>query len=176
MREDRDIEDRAPIPAEPGWSERLWAIGGALRRIAETRLAILREELAAKGALLGRGLAGLFIAVLFGAIAGLLATALVVVLLAKLFGSLLLGVLVTLVLVVAAAAAGGAVAVRSLSRLEPFEFPETRSEIDRDLETLRRATGSRQEDARPAPAGGGKSAGAPDSAEEMEARLREGAG
>jgi uncharacterized membrane protein YqjE len=174
----RDETEDGPEPFEPGWRERLWAVGAALGRLLETRTAIFQEELAQKGDLLGKALLGFFVALLFGTIAGLLLTALLAALLARLFGSPVLGILVTLVLYLGVAAGAGAVAVKKLSRLRPFEFPATRSEIDRDLEAVRQAAGvgareprGEGPDTRDLPAGARG-----ETTEEMEARLREGAG
>jgi len=167
--------ERPDPPLEPGWRDRFWGIGADLGRLLETRTAILREELAAKGELLGQGLLGLFVALVFGTIAGLLVTALVAALLAKLFGSVVLGILVTLLLDLAVAGGAALLGARRLSSLRPFDFPETRREIDRDLESLRRAAGVGGETpAGTEPTRGEKSP--PDSTEEIEARLREGAG
>jgi hypothetical protein len=171
----RDGLPDEPESYEPGWRDRIWAIGAAAGRLLETRKAILQEELAAKGVVLGKALAALFVAVLFGTIAGLLLTALLASLLAKLLGSPALGILATLLLYVGIAAGTGIYAVRRLSGLRPFEFPETRREIDRDLESVRRAAGigerpPRDRETDPDPPGTGE-----ETAEEMEARLREGA-
>jgi hypothetical protein len=173
----QDATPDEPEPFEPGWRDRLWAIGAAAGRLLETRKAILQEELAAKGELLGKALLGLFVAVLFGTIAGLLLTALIAAFLAKLLGSPGLGILVTLLIYVGIAAGAGFHAVKKLSGLRPFEFPETRREIDRDLESVRRAAGigERQPGAR-ASVGRDLPAEGDETPEEMEARLREGAG
>lgn len=174
MREERQ---EGPEPFEPGWRDRLWEIGAAARRLIETRTAILQEELAEKGGLLGRGLLAVFVALLFGVLAGLLLTALVAAGLSRLLGGPVLGILATLVLYLGVAAVAGWLAVKKLSRLRPFEFPATRREIDRDLEAVRRAAGVGQRESQERPAGGGNApaSGAAVSAEEMEARLREGA-
>lgn len=166
-----------PEPFEPGWRDRFWAIGAAAGRLIETRAAILREELAEKGGLLGRGLLAFLVALLFGGIAGLLLTALLAAVLSRLLGGPVLGILATLVLYLGVAAVAGWLAVDKLSRLRPLEFPATRREIDRDLEAVRRAAGVGQQEPRD-PAGGqdAPAPGAAVSAEEMEARLREGAG
>ena len=163
-----------PEPFEPRWRDRLWAIGAAAGRLLETRKAILQEELSAKGQLLGKALLGLFVAVLFGTLAGLLLTALLAALLAKLLGSPALGILATLLIYVGIAAGAGFHAVKKLSDLKPFDFPETRREIDRDLDSVRRAAGVGERPAR-APDGPDLPVG-DETPEEMEARLREGAG
>jgi hypothetical protein len=176
----RDETEDLSEPREPGWRDRLWAIGAATGRLLDTRTAILKEELAEKGGLLGRGLTGLFIALLFGVLAGLLLTALLAAILARLLGSPILGILATFVLYLGVTAAAAWVGVRKLSLLRPFEFPATRREIDRDLVAVRRAAGVAEPDgsAPPPPAGRPSSGpeGPGESAAEIEARLREGAG
>jgi uncharacterized membrane protein YqjE len=166
---------------EPGWRERIWTIGSAAGRLLETRFAIFQEELSAKGVALGRGLAGLFLALLFAVLAGLLLTALLAAVFAKLFGSAVLGILATFVLYLAVAGVAGWLGVRALSKMRPFEFPETRREVDRDLDAIKRAAGVGQrrgpdetepEEPRLPPDRGSTE----ESAIEMEARLREGAG
>ena len=86
------------------------------------------------------------------------------------------GILATLLIYVGIAAGAGVQAVKKLSGLKPFEFPETRREIDRDLESVRRAAGVGERPARGrAPEGPDLPAGN-ETPEEMEARLRESAG
>jgi len=171
----RDEEQEEPERFEPGWRDRLWAIGSAAGRLIETRAAILQEELAEKGGLLGRGLLAFFVAALFGVIAGLLLTALLAAVLSRLLGGPILGILATFVLYLVIAGVAGWIGVKKLSRLRPFEFPAARREIDRDLEAVRRAVGVGQREPRePAGKQDAPTPGAV-SAEEMEARLREGA-
>lgn len=166
----------APEPFEPRWRDRLWAIGAAAARLLETRKAILQEELSAKAVALGKAFLGLSVAVLFGTLAGLLLTALLAALLARLLGSPVLGILATLLLYVGIAAGAGFHAVKKLSGLKPFEFPETRREIDRDLASVRRAAGiGERRDRAGTPEDPDLPAG-DESPEEMEARLRESAG
>ncbi|HYB54413.1 MAG TPA: phage holin family protein [Thermoanaerobaculia bacterium] len=171
-------QEQEPAGFEPGWRDRLWAVGAASSRLLETRAAIFREELAEKGELFRAGLAGLFVAVLFGTIAGLLLAALLAAFLARLFGSPILGILATFLIFLGVAAGAGAIGVRKLSRMSPFEFPATRREIDRDVDAVRRAAGigerERADEATDEP---GRPLGASgETAEEIEARLREGAG
>jgi len=171
----RDEEQEAPERFEPGWRDRLWAIGSAAGRLIETRAAILQEELAEKGGLLGRGLVAFFIAALFGVIAGLLLTALLAAVLSRLLGGPILGILATFVLYLVIAGAAGWIGVKKMSKLRPFEFPATRREVDRDLETVRRAVGVGQHEQREPAGKEDAPAPAAVSPEEMEARLREGA-
>ncbi len=165
-----------PETFEPRWRDRLWAIGAAAGRLFSTRSAIFREELSEKGELLRGGLLGVLVALLFGSIAGLLLTALVAALFAKLFDSVVLGILVTLLLDLAVAGVAGLLAAKRLARLRPFEFPATRREIDRDLDAIRQAVGVGQSEPPGQEAGDGDGPDPPsESAEEIEARLREGA-
>ena len=164
-------------PRPPGWREKVWAVGAAVGRVLETRAAMFQEELAEKGALFGKGLAALLVAVLFGTLAGLLLTALLAAVLSRLFGSPILGILATLVLYLGIAAAAGVLGVRQMSRVRPLEFPATRREIDRDLEAVKRAAGVGGVE----PAAGEKPDGfegpiparSAETPEEIEARLRE---
>jgi len=167
-----DVESRPP-----GWREKLWAVGAAAGRVFETRAAMFQEELAEKGAFLGKALASLFVAILFGTLAGLLLTALLAAVFSRILGSPILGILATLVLYAGIAAAAGAFGVRQMSRVRPLDFPATRREIDRDLEAVKRAAGvdeksdgEKGSDDQPVPARAGETP------EEIEARLRESAG
>ena len=179
--DETEIEGTAPF--EPGWRERLWAVGAAAGRVLETRKAIFQEELAEKGGLVGKAFIGIFFALLFAILAGLLLTALLAAVLSKLFGSSILGILATLVLYVGVAALAGWIGVKKLSRVRPFEFPATRNEVDRDLDAVKRAAGigqPRQAEAPGPPGPGGVATSSRDAsdetAREIEARLREGAG
>ncbi len=180
MRSEERDDEGAAAPVETGWRERLWAVGAAAGRLFETRTEILQEELAEKGGLLGRAFAGLFLALLFATLAGLLLTALLAALLSKLLGGPVLGILATFVLYVAIAGTLGWLAVKRLSLVRPFEFPMTRREIHRDLDAIKGAAGvgrPRERDEAAEPSGGEVDRGASrESAEEIEARLREGAG
>ena len=175
-----DVRDPSGAPPEPGWRERLWDVGTAARRLAATRLAIFQEELAEKGGLVGKALGAFFVALLFATLAGLLLTALLAAVFAKLLGSAVLGILVTFVLYLAVAAAAGFFGAKRISRLRPFEFPATSREIDQDLEAVRRAAGIHEPEAGgeavlPVPASPAGRVAA-ESAEDLEARFREGAG
>jgi uncharacterized membrane protein YqjE len=175
----RDETEGGPEPSEAGWSDRIWAVAVAAGQLFETRTAIFQEELAEKGSVLARALLALFVALLFGTIAGLLVTALVAAILARLLGSPALGILATLVLYLGIATAAASIGWKKLSRLRPFEFPATGREVDRDIEAVARAAGIGEREPRgersasPAPRDG---TGREETTEEMEARLREGAG
>ena len=165
-------------PQPPGWREKLWDVGAAAGRILETRAAIFQEELAEKGTLFGKGLASLAVAALFGTLAGLLLTALLAAVLSRLLGSPILGILATLVLYVGVALAAVIFGARQMSRVRPLDFAATRREIDKDLETVKRAVGVDEG------SGGEKGEGfegpiptrAAETPEEIERRLRESAG
>jgi hypothetical protein len=179
MRSDEPkIEGTAPF--EPGWRERIWAVGAAAGRLFQTRKAIFQEELSEKGSFLGKAFAGLFIALLFATLAGLLLTALLAAVLSRLLGGPILGILATFVLYVGVAALVGWLAIKKLSGVRPFEFPATGREIDRDLDAVKRAAGvglPRTEEPEPPPGGGiDEREDVEEAAEEIEARLREGAG
>ena len=134
MREGRSGPDEAERET---WSRRLHGFLEAGKRLLSTRLAILREELGAKGEFLTRGLIGLVVAAAFGGLALLLFTAWIAVLLSSLLGSPVWGVLAAFVLYGAVAAAAGALGVKSLSRVKPFDFPVTSEEIRRDWSALK---------------------------------------
>ncbi|HYR45645.1 MAG TPA: phage holin family protein, partial [Thermoanaerobaculia bacterium] len=85
MTEETDSE-----PKDIGWKEKLRTALEAGRSLFATRAAIFREELAEKGVLLGRGFAGLVLALIFGWLALLLLTAFIAVLLSRLLGSAVL--------------------------------------------------------------------------------------
>lgn len=173
MREESEQEETP----EPGWRERLWALGSALGRVAETRAKIFQVELQEKARSVGKAFAALVVALLFFVIAGLLLTALLAAVLSKLLGGPVLGILATLVLYLAVAGAAGYFGIRNLSRFRPFEFPATRREIDRDLEAVRRAAGvCVPGEPEPAEAERAPVPSRLESAAEIEARLREGAG
>lgn len=119
------------------WSRRLNGFLEAGRRLLATRAAILREELGAKGALLGRGIIGLVVAAAFAGMALLLLTAWIAVALSSLLGSPVWGVLAAFVLYAAVAAAAGIFGTKALSRVKPFDFPVTSEEIRKDWSALR---------------------------------------
>lgn len=159
------IEERAPREKEPGWKEKAQAAFDAARRLLSTRAAIFREELAEKGASLGRGLAGLFLALVFGWLALLLLTAFIAVLFSRLFDSAVAGLGATLFLYGGVAAAAAILGVKSLSRVRPMEFPVTKVELSKDWSALK-------ESLSPPPADPGVSPEA--GSEDLEARFRAG--
>jgi hypothetical protein len=121
----------------PGIFSRLKDALEATKGLIGTRAEIFREEVSEKGSLAGRGAAGLGIALVVGWLAMLLFTALVAVLLAKLFDSVWLGILVAFVLYLAGAGAAGFVGVQALKRLKPFEFPATKEGLKEDWAAIR---------------------------------------
>lgn len=137
-----EIDPIEPLDAvpEPGWKDRLESTMRAARALFATRAAIFREELAEKGSLFGKAAVGFTIAALFGVLAFLLLTALVAALFAQLFGGPVAGITAALVLYLLIAGGAGYFGWRSLSRVRPFEFPVTRDEIRRDLDSVREAT------------------------------------
>lgn len=176
MREEREGFEETP---EPGWAERLSRLGAAARRLLETRASIFREEIEQKRALAARAAVGLLAALLFGSLALLVATALFVAILSRLLGGPVAGIAVTLLVYVAAAAAGAIYGWSRLSRVRPLDFPVTRREISRDIDRLARAAAGpagRPAPERPGPQGPPSGSAREESPEELEARLREGAG
>jgi hypothetical protein len=155
------------------WSRRLQGLLEAGRTLLSTRLAILREELGAKGAFLARGLIGLLVAAAFAGQALLLFTAWIAVLLSTLLGSPIWGVLAAFVLYAAVAAVVGALGVKALSRVKPFDFPVTSQEIRKDWSALKSA-------ANPEPPAPGAASGETELAraqslhDDLEARFRAG--
>ncbi len=121
----------------PGIFARLKDAFEATKGLIGTRAEIFREEVSEKGSLARRGAAGLGIALVVGWLAMLLFTALVAVLLAKLFDSVWLGILVAFVLYLAGAAAAGFVGIQALKRLKPFEFPATKEGLKEDWAAIK---------------------------------------
>lgn len=131
--------DRAELPgAEPerGWRDYLADVAEAASRVLSTRLAIFREELSVKAVLVARGLAFAVAAaaMLVGTL--LLAAALLAAIFAKLFGSVILGILATVVLYAVGAGAAAWAGIKALGRAKPFEFPATAEELSRDKAAL----------------------------------------
>jgi uncharacterized membrane protein YqjE len=175
---DEEAKD-APEVSEPGWRDRIGTVAAAAGRLLQTRKAIFQEELAEKGGLLGGALLAIFVALLFAIIAGLLLAALVAALLTRLLGGPVLGILATLALYLGVAAAAGWVGWSKLSRLRPLEFPATGRELARDLEAVAEAAGIGEDEPRGQRSSGpgpGDHPRAEETPEQIEARLREGAG
>ncbi|MEO8431728.1 MAG: phage holin family protein [Acidobacteriota bacterium] len=137
-RSDSDSTDDAAVEP-PGMVARLRAAWDAARDLIGTRKAILKEEVAAKGAVIGRAAAAFVAALVFGWVSFLLLTALVAVLFAKLFGSAWAGLLATFVLYGAAAGIFAFLGVRAFSSFHLFDFPETRKGLREDWETVQEA-------------------------------------
>lgn len=169
MREEPGDFDEAP---EPGWRERLSQLGAAGRKLFETRVSIFREELQEKKALAARAALGFAAALLFGSLALLVATALVAAILSRLLGGPVAGIAATLLLNAAAAGAAAFYGWKRFSRVRPLDFSVTRRELSRDAGALARAAGP-EEPRGPDPGPGPADRESP---EELEARLREGAG
>lgn len=164
--------------AERGWKERVAAVADAWTALAQTRLAILREEIAEKRAFLLKGLIGVVLAAGLAAGALLLFAAFLAALLAHWFGNVALGILAALVLYGAGAAAAAVAGVKALTRVKPFEFPAASEELRRDWNAVQAswsADGEGEDDA-PLPGPEATSARArEDSPESLEERYRSGA-
>ena len=128
-----DPEEEAPARS---WADRLAGLAEAAQSLIATRLEIFREELAVKSIHFGKGLAGIVLASAFAFGATLLFAALLAAILAKLFGSVVLGILVAMLLYIAVAGGAGYFAYKSLSQVRPTEFPATSRELSRDVEAI----------------------------------------
>ena len=163
---------KAELPGEEdeaGWRGRMAAVGAAWRALAQTRLAILREEASEKAVFAARGLAGVVIAAALGVGALLLLAALLAALLAQLFGNVALGILGAMVLYAAGAAAAGWFGWKALSRVRPLEFPAFTQELSRDWDAV---SASLSEDEPEAAAG--RATAAQEAVEDLEERFRAG--
>ena len=132
--------ERSELPgeeAEFGWKERVAAVADAWSALLQTRVAIVREELSVKVASLLKGLVAVAIGLFLGAGSLLLLAAFLAALLAKWFGSLVLGILGALVLYGVGTAAAVMIASNALRRVKPTEFPASAEELRRDWRTLR---------------------------------------
>lgn len=134
-----ETDDLAADLREPGWMERLDAIRRATRAVLATRAEIFREELAEKGSLFGKGLAGISLALAFAGLSLLVLTALVAALLARLFGGPIAGIAATLVLYLLITASAALFGMKKLARVKPLDFPATRDELRKDFDALRKA-------------------------------------
>ena len=160
MTEETDSQQR-----NIGWKENLRAVLGAGRRLLATRAGIFREEIAQKGEQLGRGCAGVAVALFFGWIALLLLTAFVAVLLSRLFGSAIAGIGVTLLLYGGIAAGGALFAGKAFSRIRPLDFPVTAAELAKDWSAVKASA---------LPPAESSATGGDVPAEDLEARFRAG--
>ena len=118
--------------SQRGWGDRIAEVADTWSALAQTRLAIFREELAAKRTLLVKGAIGVAIAVGLAAASLLLFAAFVAALLTHLLGSVVWGILGALVLFAAGAGAGGWLGGKALSRVKPFAFPASQRELSKD--------------------------------------------
>jgi uncharacterized membrane protein YqjE len=131
--------ERAELPGEEperGWREHLAEVSTAVSRLLSTRLAIFREEASAKAAALARGFAFTVVAAAMAVGTLLMAAALIAAVLAKLLGSLILGILATVVIYGAGAGVAAWAGIKALSRVKPFDFPATAEELARDRDTV----------------------------------------
>lgn len=124
---------------ERGWGERIADVAAQAGDLLKTRLEIFREEAAEKAAHAARGAAGMAVAAGLAIGAVLLFAAFLAAVLAKLLGSVPLGILAAFVVYAGLAALAAWQASRSLAQVKPGEFPATREELRRDAEALQNA-------------------------------------
>ncbi len=168
--------ERADLPDEEeaqSWADRAAGLAASAQALLATRLAIFREEISAKAALAGRGLAAIAVAAALGVGALLLLAALLAAVLAQLFGSVALGILGAMLIYAAGVAIAGRIAWKALSDVRPGEFPSTGRELARDWEAIRASLATEPEADDEADETGSPS-GEPDEVEvrDLEARLR----
>ncbi len=167
--------DRAELPgedAERGWRERIGEVAAAAQSLLATRVAIFQEEAAAKAELAARGIAAVLAAAALAIGALLLFAALLAAVFARLFGSVVFGILAAVVLYAGGAAAAAWFAWKSLSRVRPLEFPALAAELSRDWDAVAASLSDEVE----AGGGGGEpdSAGEAEVVEDLEERFRAG--
>jgi hypothetical protein len=141
--------ERAELPGEDeerGWRDRLDEVFAAARALLATRFAILQEELSAKALLAAKGFALVIAAAALGVGALLLGAALLAALFAKLFNSVVLGILAAVVLYGAGAAAAAWYGMSLLLRVRPLEFPATGDVVSRDVAAVAAALAPETED------------------------------
>jgi hypothetical protein len=165
--------ERADFPgeeAEQGWREHLAEVSAAASRLAATRLAMFREELSVKAVFVARGFAFTVVAAAMAVGTLLMAAALIAAVLAKLLGSVILGILATVVIYGAGAAAAAWAGIKALTRVRPFDYPATAEELARDREAVSAAL------APPEPLGEAIPVGTPGQApiEDLDERFRAG--
>ena len=168
--------ERAPFPgedAQPTWRDRAARAARAAESLLATRLEIFREEAAVKAREAGKGLLGVAVAAALGVGVLLLFAALLAAVFARLFDSMVLGILATTLLYAAGAGVAGRVGWQALSRVRPSEFPATAEELERDWNAvsaiLSDPPGPSEEDGEPE---GGDEEVDEREIEELERRLR----
>jgi uncharacterized membrane protein YqjE len=109
----------------------------ATQRLVSTRVEIFQEEISEKRNLLARAAMAIGIALALGWLALLLFTALVAVLLVKLFGSLWAGLLAALGIYLIAASVAAFLGWKSFSKFRPFAFPATQEGLREDWSAIR---------------------------------------
>ena len=177
MREvDDDERPLGTSPDERGWGDRIAEAAAQAGELLKTRMEIFREEAAAKAEHAARGAAGMVIALGLGVSALLLFAAFLAAALAKLFGSVPLGILGAFVIYAGLAALFGWRAARSFEQVKPGEFPATREELRRDAEALQAAFafGADEDEAREDAAVAAAVAGGEAEVADLEARFRAG--
>jgi uncharacterized membrane protein YqjE len=134
-----DADETVPLEDEPGpdWKERLGAAKRAAKALLATRAAIFREEIAQKGADLGKAALWLSLGVAFALLSLVLLAALSAAVLIRLLGGPIAGLAGAFFLYLLIAGAVGYLGMRALSRVRPFDFPVTRDEVAKDLEAIR---------------------------------------
>jgi uncharacterized membrane protein YqjE len=132
--------EQGEIPDEESqrsWAERIAEVADTWSALAQTRLAILREELAEKQSFFFKGAIAVTIAVGLAAGALLLLAAFLAAVLAQAFSSVALGIFTTLALYAAGAGTAAWIGWKTLSRVRPFRFPAAQEELARDWHAVR---------------------------------------
>ncbi len=164
------------------WSDRAASVAGAAKALLATRWEIFEEEINAKAGLFGRGVAAIAVGAALGIGALLLLAALLAAVFAQLFHNVALGILTAMLLYAGGAAFAGRAAWKALTAVQPTKYPETRRELERDVEALRAALATEDADAEfgdedgPFPSPGSASGRNPSDERELtdlEARVRE---
>lgn len=124
---------------KPGIFQRIGAAWNAARGLLATRVEIFKAEAAAKGQAFAGGAIFVAAALAFAWLALLLLTALVVVLFARLLGSVWAGLLAAFVLYGLLAGGAAFAGIKKFKSFRPFEFPETSRGVKEDWETVRAA-------------------------------------
>jgi uncharacterized membrane protein YqjE len=166
---EEDAEETGPQDGR-SWGDRLAEAAAQAGELLKTRVEIFREEAAEKAVHAARGAAGMAIAIGLAAGAVLLFAAFLAAVLAKLLGSVPLGILAAFVLYAAAAGLFAWRASKALAQVKPGEFPATREELRRDAEALQAALSLGADDE----ADEGAVRGGEAEVEDIEARFRAG--